>query len=584
MLSPRRLALTALAAASIAAAPAAAHAATYTVAAGNGACGGVDLACGTLADAATAAAPGDVFQVAPGEYGPASFTTAGITVIGTAPGVTIRGALTFTGSGAPAVLQRVTVIRTFGAEAAVTGNGVNGLEVRDSLVIGAIGNGIQFNNGTANKVTRSTVFTAAPSGHAIHVASPDDSPSGKALTVDSTIVAGGTAGIAIVTGTGGLNSSAGGVSLTARHVTAPASTDGILLDSSAARGLLSGVGNITATVADSIVLNGLVAKNYPGLAGIGLGANTATFTSVTRTRETGTPASLFVNPGLFNFHLRDGSPAIDQGGFTGGESATDVDGDARPGPVTDQGADEFTNHAPVAALAASPTSVRAGGTVTFSAAGSVDPDLSPITGYAFSFGDGTTATSTSPNINHTYTREGTFNAVAVVVDSRGAVSAASAPVQIRVTDGTLPTVVLSRPLSGQLIRLTRTVRRRVRRGGRTRTVRRTVRNRITFTGTAGDNSGVRRVQIRLRLTARARRRARSSQSGTCAWLDPRRGLSHRRCSRPIEITARLRDGNWTYTVPSRAARRLPAGTYRISATATDNAGNARRITVQFRMR
>jgi hypothetical protein len=374
------------------------------------------------------------------------------------------------------------------------------------------------------------------------------------------------------------------VSLTVRHVTAPASTDGILLDSFAARGLLSGVGHITATVADSIILNGRIAKNYPGVGGTGIGANTATFTSVARTRETGTPASLFVNPGLFNFHLRDGSPAIDQGGFTGGESATDVDGDARPGPVTDQGADEFVNHAPVAVLAATPTSVRAGGTVTFSAAGSFDPDLSPIAGYAWGFGDGTTATSTTPAINHTYTREGTFNAVAVVVDARGAVSAASAPVQITVTDGTLPTLALSRPRSGQLIRLTRTVRQRVRRRGRTRTVRRTVRNRITFTGTAGDQSGIQRVRIQLRLTARARRRARRSQSGTCVWLDPRRGLVHRRCSRPIDITARFRNGSWTYTVPSRAARRLVAGTYRINATATDRAGNARKVTVQFRMR
>jgi hypothetical protein len=566
-------------------APAAARAATYSVAAGGGACGGADLACGTLADAATAAATGDVFQVAPGEYASATFAPAGVTVVGTGPGVNVRGALVFNGGAGPqSVLQRVTVVRTTGPGAAITGNGANGLAVRDVLAISTAGPGVLFTESGANTLQRSSVFTTVPSAHAVRLNSI--SSGAKALTIDSTIVAGGAAGVGVVTGDGSLGSQAGNATLTARHLTAASSAEGIVLDASGAKGLVSGVGSIAASVTDSIVLNGRRWAFYTGLPVTGAGANTAAFTAVTRTREAGSPESLFVNPSLFNFHLRATSPAIDAAGFTAGESTTDVDGDARPGPVTDQGADEFVNHAPVARLTASPSTVRAGGTVSFSAAGSVDPDNGPITGYAWSFGDGGTATTTTPTVTHRYTREGRHTAVVVVVDSFRAVSAPSAPVTVNVTDGTPPLVRIDRPRANQALRLTRRVRTTVRRRGVRRRVTVTRRNRISFAGRASDASGMRRVTLSLRLVARARRRASSSQAARCTFLDPRRGFVRRRCSSPLEITARLRRSSWTYTVPSR--RRLPAGSYRLTATGTDRAGITGNVfpvrTVSFRLR
>jgi len=83
-------------------APAAASAATYTVAAGAGPCGGADSGCATIAAAAGAAGAGDAVQIAPGTYTEnATFGAGGVTVTGStdAPGVVVGGTLTFSGGG-----------------------------------------------------------------------------------------------------------------------------------------------------------------------------------------------------------------------------------------------------------------------------------------------------------------------------------------------------------------------------------------------------------------------------------------------------------------------------------------------------
>src|SRR5688572_15432778 len=86
------LAATALA---VLAAPAAAHAATYTVKAGDGPCGGADSACGGLVEAAAAASSGDVFNVSAGIYTSANFTT-DVTLAGDL-GFVVDGTLQFSG-------------------------------------------------------------------------------------------------------------------------------------------------------------------------------------------------------------------------------------------------------------------------------------------------------------------------------------------------------------------------------------------------------------------------------------------------------------------------------------------------------
>src|SRR3978361_18052 len=116
----RRRSLTAAAAVlAVLAAPAAAHAATYTVGAnaGDGPCGGADLACGELADAAAAAAVGDVFNVTPGTYGSAHCTSGGGANPRAAAGVAINGALVFSGTTGGVSKLHTLVIST------VTGSG-----------------------------------------------------------------------------------------------------------------------------------------------------------------------------------------------------------------------------------------------------------------------------------------------------------------------------------------------------------------------------------------------------------------------------------------------------------------------------
>ena len=80
------------------------------------------------------------------------------------------------------------------------------------------------------------------------------------------------------------------------------------------------------------------------------------------------------------------------------------------------------------ASAGGPYSARANDPVTFSAAGSTDPDGDPLT-YTWTFGDGATGTGVSPA--HTYTTANTFTATVTVSDGRGGTASASAQVTVR---------------------------------------------------------------------------------------------------------------------------------------------------------
>jgi PKD repeat protein len=66
--------------------------------------------------------------------------------------------------------------------------------------------------------------------------------------------------------------------------------------------------------------------------------------------------------------------------------------------------------------------------VAFSSSGSFDPDGS-IQSYAWSFGDGSTATGSTAS--HTYTEAGAYAAVLTVTDNRGATNTAQAFITVR---------------------------------------------------------------------------------------------------------------------------------------------------------
>lgn len=86
---------------------------------------------------------------------------------------------------------------------------------------------------------------------------------------------------------------------------------------------------------------------------------------------------------------------------------------------------------PPSASATAPAKGRSGVAVSFDASASTDPDGS-IVSYRFTFGDGTTVTSASPVVAHTYTvsRPMTFGWTVVVTDDTGGSDAAGGSVKV----------------------------------------------------------------------------------------------------------------------------------------------------------
>ncbi|MFG1640885.1 carbohydrate-binding protein [Amycolatopsis sp. NPDC049252] len=103
-----------------------------------------------------------------------------------------------------------------------------------------------------------------------------------------------------------------------------------------------------------------------------------------------------------------------------------------------------TNRNPVAKAAADKTSGANPLTVTFSSAGSSDPEGGALT-YRWTFGDGQTSTAANPA--HTYTTNGTYSPSLTVTDPAGLTGTASLVVTV---GNTAPTVNLTTPADGQL--------------------------------------------------------------------------------------------------------------------------------------
>jgi hypothetical protein len=554
--------------------PAAAGAATYTVAAGGGACGGGDNACGTIAAAAGAAGAGDAVQIAPGTYTEsATFAAGGVTVVGStdAPGVVVGGTLTFSGGGAPSVLQKLIVATPAGGGPAVASTGAAGVAVRDAVLISADGPGMSITGGAGNELTRSSALAAAAGGTGVAVAL---GTAGANMTIDSSIVSGGASGIglAVTTGNGTLVS-AGSGSVTARHVTIAGAATAVSLDSSRATGLLSAQGNIAMTATDAIVQGAVARKNNTGLLGLVGPPNTASVT-LTRTDQTATPEALFVNPTKRNYHLRADAPVIDQGQVTAGESATDLDGQPRSvGAASDLGADEFVNTRPTAMIAVTTPSPRATVPVTFDGSGSADREAGSgggIAEYRWSFGDGSTQTTAVPTVDHIYPKAANVVAQLVTVDRQGAASD-PATTSVALASGTAPAVVITKPRSNATISLL---------AKRRKGERRRRRATISFAGTANAAAGVKSVVVTIERIG--------ATTKTCTWLDKRKGLVKAPCAKPPLINAKLAKGAWSYRVSS--SIKLGRGAYRISAYGTDNGGtfgnaaSAKRRIVRFRLR
>lgn len=94
---------------------------------------------------------------------------------------------------------------------------------------------------------------------------------------------------------------------------------------------------------------------------------------------------------------------------------------------TYQGGSTGGNNPPNAVIANGPFSGTAGQGISFSSAGSTDPDGS-IAAYSWSFGDGSSSASANPT--HTYASAGTYNVTLTVTDNDGATSQAGSSVVI----------------------------------------------------------------------------------------------------------------------------------------------------------
>ncbi|MEV1331185.1 ThuA domain-containing protein [Micromonospora costi] len=100
------------------------------------------------------------------------------------------------------------------------------------------------------------------------------------------------------------------------------------------------------------------------------------------------------------------------------------------------------DRAPIAVASGQPTSGPAPLTVSFSSAGSRDPDGGTLT-YAWAFGDGQTSTEANPT--HTYAEAGTYTAQLTVTNPKGRTAVANVPVTV---GNTAPTVTIEFPPDG----------------------------------------------------------------------------------------------------------------------------------------
>jgi 6-phosphogluconolactonase (cycloisomerase 2 family) len=210
--------------------------------------------------------------------------------------------------------------------------------------------------------------------------------------------------------------------------------------------------------------------------------------------------------------------------------------------------------------------------VAFDGAGSTDPD-GKVAIYEWEFGDGKIATSTTPKVEHAYTKDGKYQAKLRVVDDEGCSAkliytgqatlcngGAAAVATVAVTVNTPPVVTIQsvrkRLVEGKLAGLT-------------------VRFRMSEAGTA-------RVAIE--------RKSDGRKVGRRCVKPKRSNRSKPRCARYVTVLSRSvkvkRAGRGVVSkIGKRAVKRLEPGTYRVAVKGRDTTGkwSAKRAYKKFRV-
>lgn len=490
---------------------------------------------------------------------------------------------------------------------AVAGNASSSLAINDALIISGAGNGpavgLSGNDNTVpatpvpNTLTRVSLIASKASADALAVTAAAGSATKKAVTLDTSVLLPGSnaAGISVATTPGPLagQDTAGDIAVKASHVTIQGGRLPFLVN--AASGGQTAVGNLTLAFDRSIVhgsAQGTVTSFVPAtpiplISGV---ANTAKVTltnsdsaqtaftgsgggaTVTVTGGSNTPDDkLFVNAAKQNVHLRADAPVIDKGGdLVAGESDKDIDSqDRKAGAATDLGADEFVNRAPTAAATASAQKVLQNQAVTFDASKSTDPEAGvggAIVAYQWTFGDGSTATTSTPTTTHAYSQLGLYNATVVAVDNFGASSAKAAIPAIAVSDGSAPVVKVTTPKKNGAYAILATTKL----GKKARKVLDpTLVGKISFSGTASDPQGIKLVLLSVRRLA-VGNAAVPKNPKACVYLDGKTTFKSSACKKPVFFNAQFKDGKFSYKF--KKTLKPKAGRYQLTAYAIDGSG------------
>lgn len=514
-----------------------------------------------------------------------------------------------------------------GSAPAVQGNGTSSLALVDSLILSGAesGNGVVLpGNDTVgtdptravpNQILRSAITALKPDADAVSLSSASDSPRKKQLVVDSAVLSGGQNGAGLRAKSepdnSGLTSSsdAGDIDIDLIHATVAGAQRAMVLHADAnGPGFLTtpeSRGSIDASVDRSIFHGGVLITNYDG--DLARTANTARLNvgrsnvspDLKPSNESGSEvivsqtsthpaAALFVDQASRNYALRADAPVIDVAGpVLAGESDRDVNGEPRlVGNGTDLGADEFLNRPPLAKIKTGAAEGRQNAVLGFDASESVDPEGAHgggIAEYRWDFGDGATAVTTTPVAEHAYANIAGYDVRVTVVDNFGVISAPSDPLRVNVIDGFGPRISIAQPRAGIRLNRYRTTKQRRRVKGKVKVFKRRKPILRKFTGTATDESGVKFVEVSMKLVTQASSRARKSQSPTCRYLHPKRHtIVGQPCSKPLFFPVRFREGIWAYS--TKRATRLRPGLYELSVRATDGAGAQSTTTVNFTFR
>ena len=552
----------------------------------DGGCARDGAPCKTLSKAESISQDNDVISLSAGNHfgGPVTFDRNGITLKGAGLATivaTVEDGTSLTFTGTTPKLQTLVAAQVLSDQPAVTAS--KGLEIIDAFVVSTKGGPAVNLTGGAGRIIRSNVLSTG--GTAVGLVSPatgDGAP--NTLLGESSILSASAAGAAIYatspsSSSGQIQpSTADDISITLRHMTlaGDSAAKGLRLDASTANGSeavcvppLPCVGttspraNMTANVTNSIIKGANETKaNGPDQPGAD---NTVTI-NYSGANDTGADpahALLFANPAKSDFSLRADAPDIDKGGAPASdESATDIHGEPRvSGAASDLGADEFVNKAPKASLKATSTSPPAKQPVGFVSTSS-DPEQNSgggIVEYRWDFGDGASEKTTLAYVGHVYENPGSYQVRLTVVDRQGA-EATSEPLTINVgpvADTAPPGVAIIKPANNAKLILNRKPR-----AGSTKVP---APLRLALRGVVFDISGIKQVEISIKLAKRDKGRTRK-----CEWLLAKK-FKVAPCDKPVWVKVNRDKNTWSFRTP--AGFRLPAGRYELRVRGIDLFGN-----------